>query len=139
MTAIECIRQIESNEFYIEKTKKRIEELENYAKNLSSKPFDRERVKTSGDKDRVANLTVRIMDEKEKLIRFVIDNEDLRVYVMNQIDNIDDLTLEKILYYRHFEKKGYPEIADLLDLSPKTVRNQHSKAIKILEKTFIEP
>ena len=139
MNAIDYIEKIEKNKFYIQKKQRKIEELENCVKNLSSRSLENERVKSSGNKDRIGTLTVRIVEEKEKLMRFILDNEDLTDYVTDQIDNMENLTFSKIMYYRHIERMGYDEIADILDLSPRTIRNQHTKAMRIFEKTFVAP
>lgn len=139
MTATEYIDSLDKDDFRIERCKRKIERLEVLSLNLNSKPFDNDRVKSSGSKDRIGDLTVKILEEKEKLAKLIDDTEDKREYIVNQIDSMDNLDYSKILYYRHIEKMRYEDIADMLDLAPKTIRNNHTAALKTLNRTFIMP
>jgi len=134
MRAIEYISKLDREDFRIERCRLKIERLETLAENRSSKPFDNERVKTSGSKDRIGDLTIKIMEEKERLERLIAENEEHRDFIEEQIDKIPDISHSKIIFYHHIEKMNYVEIADMLDLSPKTVRNNHSEALKQLDK-----
>lgn len=134
MRAIEYISKLDREDFRIERCRLKIERLETLAENRSSKPFDSERVKTSGSKDRIGDLTIKIMEEKERLERLIAENEEHRDFIEEQIDKIPDISHSKIIFYHHIEKMNYVEIADMLDLSPKTVRNNHSEALKQLDK-----
>jgi hypothetical protein len=110
---------------------------------LSSKPFDSDRVKTSGTKDRIGDLAIKIMEEKQSLARLIEETEEKRDYVSEQIENMDNLIFSKIIYYRHVEKKSYEDITTMLDdekeYSVQSVKNMHTKAIKEFNKTFIIP
>lgn len=134
MRAIEYISKLDREDFRIERCRLKIERLETLAENRSSKPFDNDRVKSSGSKDRIGDLTVKIMEEKERLERLIAENEERRDFIEEQIDKIPDISHSKIIFYHHIEKMNYAEIADMLDLSPKTVRNNHSEALKQLDK-----
>lgn len=134
MRAIEYISKLDREDFRIERCRLKIERLETLAENRSSKPFDNDRVKSSGSKDRIGDLTVKIMEEKERLERLIAENEEHRDFIEEQIDKIPDISHSKIIFYHHIEKMNYAEIADMLDLSPKTVRNNHSEALKQLDK-----
>jgi len=139
MKAIEYIDSLDREDFRIERCRLKIERLETLAENRSSKPFDNDRVKTSGSKDRIGDLTVKIMQEKDRLERLISENEQRREYIEDQLDRLEDISHSKIIFYRHIEKKNYGEIAEILDLSPRTVRDSHSKALRELEKVFEMP
>ena len=143
MTAIDYIQSLERIDFRIERKKDKIERLEILAQNLSSKPFDSDRVKTSGTKDRIGDLAIKIMEEKQSLAKLIEETEEKRDYVSEQIENMDNLIFSKIIYYRHVEKKSYEDITTMLDdekeYSVQSVKNMHTKAIKEFNKTFIMP
>lgn len=138
MRAIEYINKLDREDFRIERCRLKIERLETLAENRSSKPFDNDRVKSSGSKDRIGDLAIKIMEEQERLERLIAENEERREFIEEQIDKIPDIANSKIIYYHHIEKMNYSEIADMLDLSPKTVRNNHSDALKQLDKILLE-
>lgn len=139
MNALDYIKSLDTADFRIEKCQRKIERLEIIAQNLSSKPFDNDRVKSSGSKDRIGDLTIRIIEEKNHLAKLMDENEKKREYVISQIDKIEDLRFQKIIYYRHIDKTKYEDIADILDLAPKTVRDYYSKAMKEYERVFVMP
>ena len=139
MNALDYIKSLDTADFRIEKCQRKIERLEIIAQNLSSKPFDNDRVKSSGSKDRIGDLAVRIIEEKNHLAKLMDEIEEKREYVISQIDKIEDLRFQKIIYYRHIDKTKYEDIADILDLAPKTVRDYYSKAMKEYERVFVMP
>ena len=139
MTAMDYIKSLDKDDFYIDKCKKKIERLETLAENRSSKPFDNDRIQSSGSKDRIGDISVRIVEEKGKLARLIARSEEKREYLERQIDVIDDLEQQKILYYRHITKMRYEDIGDMLDKSPQTIQNKHSKAMKELVRVFVIP
>jgi len=134
MRAIEYINKLDREDFRIERCRLKIERLETLAENRSSKPFDNDRVKSSGSKDRIGDLAIKIMEEQERLERLIAENEERREFIEEQIDKIPDIANSKIIFYHNIEKMNYSEIADMLELSPKTVRNNHSEALKQLDK-----
>lgn len=139
MTARDYINSIEKEGFEIDKCLNKIERLEVLAENRSSRRYDNDRIQSSGSKDRIGDLTVKISMEKDRLMTLIERNEAKREYFEKQIDRIDDLDYQRIIYYRHLDNMRYEDIADLLDLSPQTVQNKHSKAMKELFKVFVVP
>ena len=139
MTVRDYIKSIEITDFSIEKCRKKIERLENLAENRSSMRYDNDRIQSSKSKDRIGDLAVIIASERDKLSALEEKNEKKLDYLEEQIDKIDNLDFRKILYYRHLEKMRYEDIADILDASPQTIQNKHSKAMKEFVKVFIIP
>lgn len=139
MTASDYIKSIEKVDFAIDKCKKKIEYLEALAENRSSKPFDNDRVQSSKSKDRIGDIAVILIGERNKLSDLIEKNVRKRDYLEEQIDKIDNLDYQRIIYYRHLDRMRYEDIAEILDISPQTVQNKHSKAMKELFKVFIVP
>lgn len=139
MRAIDYIENLDREDFRIERCRLKIERLETLAENRSSKPFDNDRVMSSGSKDRIGDLSVKILEEKERLNRLISEKEQRREYIEDQLDRLEDISHSKIIFYHSIEKKDYREIAEILNLSPRTVRDTHSKALRELEKVFEIP
>ena len=139
MTAIEYIESLDKADFRIERCQDKIERLETLAENRSSKPFDNDRVQTSGVKDRIGDLSCKIISEKEKRDRMVQEREEKLDHINRLIDGMENTEHAKIIYYLHVRKDSYTEVAEMLDKEVQTIRNMHTKAIKELEKSFYMP
>ena len=139
MRAIDYIESLEKDEFRIERCRLKIERLENLARNLSSKPFDNDRIQSSGSKDRIGDLAVKIIREKERYNSLIAENEEKKDYIDTQIDKIENVNYSKVIFYIHVERRSYNSVADLMDKEVQTIRNMHTKAMKELEKTFVIP
>ena len=139
MTAIEYIESLDKADFRIERCRDKIERLETLAENRSSKPFDNDRVMSSGSKDRIGDLTCKIMSEREKCDKMEREREEKLDYINGLIDGMKNTEHAKIIYYIHVRKESYTDVADMLDKEVQTIRNMHSKAIKELEKSFYLP
>lgn len=136
MNINEYLKQLEKDDLRIQAIKRKIERLENRAYNLSSKPMDSDRVQKTGNNDRIADLTVQIMTEKERLERLQDDNEYRIDTLTEHILAIDDPDQSKVLYYQLIEQKNCVEIADTMDKAPKTIHNISTNARKSLAKIF---
>jgi len=137
MNINEYLKQLEKDDLRIQAIKRKIERLENRAYNLSSKPMDSDRVQKTSNKDRIADLTVQIMTEKERLERLQDDNEYRIDTLTEHILSIDDPDQSKVLYYQLIEQKNCVEIADTMDKAPKTIHNISTNARKSLAKLFV--
>ena len=65
----------------------------------------------------------------------IYNEKTIQTEIRKAIENLPDKCRE-IFYLSRFENKKYREIADLLDLSPKTVENQISIALEKLRKSL---
>lgn len=133
MTIKECLKEIDKADFRIKACQDKIERLETLAHNLSSKPFDTDRVQSSGNKDRIGDITIRIIDEKERLLNMSIRNEELLDDLTYRIGKLENPKHSKALYYLYIDGLRYTEIAEKMDLSVGTVKNLCSVGSKILD------
>ena len=139
MTAIDYIESLDKEDFRIERCRLKIERLETLAENRTSKAYDNDRVQTSGGKDRIGDLAVKILEEKKRLNRLIDEKEERIEYIEDQLEKIDKTEYAKIIFYRYVEKREYSEIAEMFEKSVQTIQNWHSKALKEFARVFIVP
>lgn len=135
MTAKEYLLQVQKADMKAKIRRREIERLEELSKNLSSRPTDNEKVQSSGNKDRVANITIVLMEKKRDLANMLQAEEDVRAKIITQIESMKNLNHSKVLYYRYVEDMTYKQIADEMDYEAGYIEELHRKALKAFNKT----
>jgi DNA-directed RNA polymerase specialized sigma subunit len=137
MQAEEYLEQVKKADVRVHGLRFEIERLEDLSKNLSSKSFENERVMSSGNQDRVANITTTLMDKKERYRNLVDASEKKREDIINQIYSLKDLTSSQILFFVYIENKSYHDVARELNYSYDHVRRLYRKAIRDFNKECV--
>jgi DNA-directed RNA polymerase specialized sigma subunit len=138
MDAREYLGEVKKADAKLYGLRSEIKRLEELSKNLSSKPFDREKVSASGDQDKVATITARLMDKKAQYAKLIDKNEQMRDTVISQIYSLDDTTSSQILFFMYIENRSYHEIAKETNYSYDHVRRLCRKAESDFEKECLK-
>ena len=84
----------------------------------------------------VANLEDSDIENASFLASDKVETEELQVRINNAIDALPE-KCRQVFVLSRFENLSYKEIASQLDISPKTVENQISKALKQLRRKLL--
>ncbi|MEY8367560.1 DUF1492 domain-containing protein [Anaerovoracaceae bacterium 42-11] len=107
-------------------------ELENLAMGVTVSA-DGERVQSSGRKDRMAELAVKIADAE----REIIEQRTQAFYKLREIEEaikaVPDGRQQQILHMRYVERKKWEEIAVDLGIDYRWTLRLHGKALKKIE------
>lgn len=95
-----------------------------------------ERVKTSGDKDRLGNAVAKIVDLEKEIDSMVDSFVSKRKRIIEQIDNISDDDEYNVLSMRYVGGKTFDEIAKATNWSIRKVFSIHGKALQDFEKLY---
>lgn len=76
--------------------------------------------------EKVCYLEKRIDEKIDELI-------DLRQYINEAIENLNDLTLQKILYLKYFKGKSFEKIGEEINYCTKQISRLHKKAIEMID------
>lgn len=137
MDARKYLEQVKKSDVKIHGLKFEIERLEDLSKNLSSKSLENDRVMSSGNQDRVANITARLMDKKDQYAKMIYENEETRETIISQIYSLDDTVSSQILFSIYIEDKSYNDVARETNYSYDHVRKLCRKARRDFEKTVM--
>lgn len=135
MDAREYLEQVHKDDVRLDGLRFEVKRLENMSLNLSSKPTDQDKVMTSGSQDRVANITVKLMEKKAVYERMIDEKEHRRDAIISQIYSLDDTTSSQILFSLFIENKSYQDVANELNYSYDHLRRLSKSALKKFEKT----
>lgn len=99
---------------------------------------DKERVQTSGDKDRVGGIVAKIYDLERETDALVDKFVDEKKKIIAQIDSIEDENMYHVLSSRYVLRKTFGEIAIEMAYSRTQVDRIHEKALNEFEKRYGE-
>lgn len=128
MTTKEYLSQIRTFDKRIKRKTDEIDRLRNVAISIGM-DMTKERVQTSGTKDRVGNSVSAIVDAQNDALKCVADYVELRSRIVDQISSMDKMIHSDILYLRYVEGKKYKLIADELSYSEDYVIHTHTEAL----------
>ena len=104
MTTKEYLSQIRTFDKRIKRKTDEIDRLRNVATSIGM-DMTKERVQTSGTKDRVGNSVSAIVDAQNDALKCVADYVELRSRIVDQISSMDKMIHSDILYLRYVEGK----------------------------------
>lgn len=96
----------------------------------------KERVQTSGSKDRVGNSAASIVDAQNDAMRYIDDCIRLRTTIVNQINSLDKPIYSDILYLRFIKGMKHKDIAEELSYSLIHIRHMQTEALTAFEDRF---
>ena len=97
---------------------------------------DKERVQSSGDKDKLGATVAKIVDLKNQTDDLIQSFTEKRNRIIAQIDSVDDMDLYHVLSLRYVSSCTFEEIAERTHWSLRKVFTLHEKAIKEFEFLF---
>lgn len=133
MTTNTYLEQIDRFDRLIMNKQLEIEELRNNATNITV-PTDSERVKSSGNKDKIGSMAVLIADLETDIINI----KQKRMTIQKQIESIENTREYDILSWCYILHKDLYEISDHLNCSLSNVKRVKGIAIKNFENKFGE-
>ena len=135
MTTKEYLRQIRIIDRRIDRKTDEVNRLKEVAVNIGM-DMTKERVQTSGTKDRVGNSATAIVDAEKEALRYIGEYLDLRTKIISQINSLKKPSHSDILYLRYVKGLHYKEIAEDLSYSEMHVYRTHSDALAAFEAQF---
>ena len=130
MTAKEYLRQAYRLNELIDSRITELERLRDYSTRLTSCGFEEERIsKSRSTEASFARIITKIVD-LEKIINRDIDRYvDLKTEMNMAIDRVSNVDERLLLRYRYLNNYSWDDIAQLLNVSGRTVHRIHSSAL----------
>lgn len=97
---------------------------------------DKDRVQTSGSKDKLGDMVSKIVDLENKTDELTDRFINERSKIISQIDQIEDADYYDVLSMRYVGKKTFEDIASATHWSIRKVFMLHDKAILEFEKLY---
>ena len=130
MTAKEYLRQAYRLNELIDSRITELERLRDYSTRLTSCSFEGERVSKSRSTEAPFARIIEKITDLEKVINRDIDRHvDLKAEMNAAIDRVPNVDERLLLRYRYLNNYNWDEIAQLLNVSGRTVHRIHSSAL----------
>ena len=141
MTVKEYLSQLQDLEGKIDDQKEYIETLRESLTSLGGMETNPDKVQTSGaDKDKIANVIAKILDAEDALKDMEMYFGFLKVQIAEQIHQMQDLVLKKLLKLRYIDWKQYgtiKKVSDALGYSYDYTKELHREALIAFERMFL--
>lgn len=113
-------------------------ELEQIKQSLTSIsiPYDREKIQTSGEKDKIGSAVCKIIDIENEITELVEQFTQKRKTIVNQIDNLENSDYYHVLSMRYVLKKTFEEISYNTNWSIRKVFSLHAKALVVFDEKY---
>lgn len=130
MTAKEYLRQAYRLNELIDSRIMELERLRDYSTRLSSCNFEDVRVSKSRSTEATFARVIGKIIDLEKVINYDIDRfVDLKTEMNTAIDRVSNVDERLLLRYRYLNNYCWDDIAQLLNVSGRTVHRIHSSAL----------
>jgi RNA polymerase sigma factor (sigma-70 family) len=130
MTAKEYLRQAYRLNELIDSRIMELERLRDYSTRLTSCSFEGERVSKSRSTEApFAKIIEKILDLEKVINRDIDRHVDLKTEMNAAIDRVSNVDERLLLRYRYLNNYNWDEIAQLLNVSGRTVHRIHSSAL----------
>ena len=130
MTAKEYLRQAYRLNELNDSRIKELERLRDYSTRLTSCSFEGERVSKSRSTEApFAKIIEKILDLEKVINRDIDRHVDLKTEMNAAIDRVSNVDERLLLRYRYLNNYNWDEIAQLLNVSGRTVHRIHSSAL----------
>ena len=130
MTAKEYLRQAYRLNELIDSRITELERLRDYATRLTSGSFEGERVSKSRSTEApFARIIEKIVDLEKVISRDIDRYVDLKTEMNAAIDRVSNVDERLLLRYRYLNNYNWDDIAQLLNVSGRTVHRIHSTAL----------
>lgn len=135
MTAKQYLSQISRLNKMIANKLSEIYQLKSMALNISVLN-EKDKVQTSGSKDRIGDMVSRIVDLEKEAQQYVDAYTDLRRKTIMQIDSMPKETHYKVLFAKYIEDKTFDVIADEMGYSWRQIIRIHGDALNEFERIY---
>ena len=130
MTAKEYLRQAYRLNELIDSRISELERLRDYSTRLTSCSFEGERVSKSRSTEApFARIIEKIVDLEKVINRDIDRYVDLKTEMNAAIDRVSNVDERLLLRYRYLNNYSWDDIAQLLNVSGRTVHRIHSNAL----------
>lgn len=130
MTAKEYLRQAYRLNELIDSRITELERLRDYSTRLTSCSFDGERVSKSRSTEApFARIIEKIVDLEKVINRDIDRYVDFKTEMNTAIDRVSNVDERLLLRYRYLNNYSWDDIAQLLNVSGRTVHRIHSTAL----------
>lgn len=130
MTAKEYLRQAYRLNELIDSRITELERLRDYSTRLTSCGFEGERVSRSRNTEApFARIIEKIVDLEKVINRDIDRYVDLKTEMNTAIDRVSNVDERLLLRYRYLNNYSWDDIAQLLNVSGRTVHRIHSSAL----------
>ena len=130
MTAKEYLRQAYRLNELIDSRITELERLRDYSTRLTSCSFEGERVSKSRSTEApFAKIIEKILDLEKVINRDIDRHVDLKTEMNAAIDRVSNVDEHLLLRYRYLNNYNWDDIAQLLNVSGRTVHRIHSNAL----------
>ena len=130
MTAKEYLRQAYRLNELIDSRITELERLRDYSTRLTSCSFEGERVSKSRSTEApFARIIEKIVDLEKVINRDIDRYVDLKTEMNAAIDRVSNVDERLLLRYRYLNNYSWDDIAQLLNVSGRTVHRIHSNAL----------
>ncbi|BAL01368.1 hypothetical protein OBV_41690 [Oscillibacter valericigenes Sjm18-20] len=130
MTAKEYLRQAYRLNELIDSRITELERLRDYSTRLTSCSFEGERVSKSRSTEApFARMIEKIVDLEKVINRNINRYMDLKTEMNAAIDRVSNVDERLLLRYRYLNNYSWDDIAQLLNVSGRTVHRIHSSAL----------
>lgn len=97
---------------------------------------DGERVKNSGDKERMGSTVAKIVDLERETDELIDSFIGKRKKIIEQIDQMEDIDYYHVLSMRYVSRNNFEDIAESTGWSVRKVFSLHGKALLEFEKLY---
>lgn len=113
MDAKEYLNQIKVYNIRIRQMQEELARLESIANNTTS-GINPDKVQTSPDKSKREKAIVKMVDLKKRLTAMIVEQEEKRIEIMEEIHRLSDSRYIEILYLRYVKEIRVEDIADIM-------------------------
>ena len=113
MDAKEYLNQIKVYNIRIRQMQEELARLESIANNTTS-GISPDKVQSSPDKSKREKAIVKMVDLKKKLTAMIVEQEEKRIEIMEEIHRLSDPRYIEVLYLRYVKEIRVEDIADIM-------------------------
>lgn len=128
MTPKEYLNQYRDKVLEAKVLEESVRELRERATSITAN-LDSDRVQSSGNKDKIGTLAVKIADLKNEVEDKMCDSLILRNEIEGVIDQVEDSRHKAVLHLRYIELKPWVDIAELMGYEERQVYRFHGEAL----------
>lgn len=142
MTAKQYLSRIGRLDEKIRQIEEEIRYLQEMAGGLQSPAMDQDRVQTSSGDSRHAAAVNKWIDKENELEKLKLKQADMRIRILKQIHQLDNVKHIQLLYLRYFKYKRLEEIACIMKKSDGSeysyvhIVRMHGEALSEFSKKF---
>lgn len=134
MTTKQYLSQLKRFDFLIENKASEIEQLRSMATSITV-ATDKDRVQTSGDKDRIGRAVVKILDKEEELEELIERYYDQKELIISQIETLET-NLYRVLFYKYVNGYTIEHMSMKMCYSTDHIKRLTNKALDKFEEMY---